>query len=88
MIIVVVYGAYFFKSARKLPKKEQEKLAKLLEMLQKNPFHTQLHAKPLTGKLAGLYSFRITREWRVIFQFLTPDKIQLLYVGYRKEIYK
>jgi len=87
-MITLVYGNHFLKSARKLPKSQQKKLAKLLEIIQKNPFHSQLHTKLLTEKLAGLYSFRITRDWRVIFQFLSPDKIQLIDVAHRKDIYK
>lgn len=87
-MIILVYGTRFFKSARKLPNIQQKKLAKLLEIIQDDPFHSHLHAKPLSGQLSGFYSFRITRDWRVIFQFLSPDKIQLLEVGHRKNIYK
>jgi addiction module RelE/StbE family toxin len=78
----------FLKSARKLPISQQNKLAELLEILQANPFHQKLHTKNLTGPLTGFYSFRITRDWRVIFQFLTPDKIKLIEIGHRKDIYK
>ncbi len=87
-MISLVYSNHFLKSAKKIPKLQQEKLAKLLETVQKNPFHSQFHTKPLSGQLSGLYSFRITRDWRVIFQFLSPDKIQLVEVGHRKDIYK
>ena len=87
-MIEIVYSARFLKLARKLPKAQTEKLAKLLETFQANPFYPTLHTKPLSGQLAGFYSFRITRDWRVIFQFLSPDQIQLLEVGHRKDIYK
>jgi addiction module RelE/StbE family toxin len=87
-MVLVVYTSSFLKSARKLPKAQQNKLTKLLEILQENPFHPQLHSKALTGKLTGFYSFRITREWRVIFQFLAPDKIKLTVIGHRKDIYR
>ncbi|MBI2459523.1 MAG: type II toxin-antitoxin system RelE/ParE family toxin [Parcubacteria group bacterium] len=52
------------------------------------PFHPLLHAKRLSGKLAGLLSFRITRDWRVIFQFNDPETIQLLRVKHRKDVYR
>ena len=42
----------------------------------------------LKGKLAGFYSFRLTREWRVIFLFQDEETIHLIKVGNRKEIYK
>ncbi len=53
-----------------------------------NPYHTQLHTKSLSGELAGIYSFRITRDLRVLFKFLSSDKIILIDVGDRKDIYR
>jgi addiction module RelE/StbE family toxin len=81
------YGDRFTRSTKKLPLKQKEKLAKLLVLLRQNPFDAKLHTKHLTGKLAGLYSLRITRDWRVIFKFLSPSDIQLIDVANRKDIY-
>ena len=87
-MVTLVYSKYFLSQAKKLPKPQQEKLAELLDLLSSNPFHSKLHTKHLTGKLSGLFSFRITRDWRVIFQFLSAEKIKLINIGHRKEIYK
>ena len=87
-MIEIVYGNYFLKSAKKIPKIQQEKLAELLEVLKENPFHRLLHTNLLTGPLIGFYSFRITRDWRVIFQFVAPKHIKLIEIGHRKDIYR
>ncbi len=87
-MIQIVYSEHFLKSAGKLPKNSQEKLAQQLELLRENPFHPLLHTKHMVGQLAGFYSFRITRDWRVIFQFKKPNNIKLIETGHRKEIYK
>lgn len=87
-MIKVVYGNSFVRSARILSKKIQVKLAGLLGALQEDPFCPLLHTKYLSGSLAGLLSFRITRDWRVIFKFLEADIIQLIEVAHRKDIYK
>ena len=87
-MITIVYANPFLKTAKKLPKSQQSKLAQLLKILQENPFDSKLHTKALSGPLTGFYSFRITRDWRVIFQFLTPDKIKLIEIGHRKDIYR
>jgi len=87
-VIAVRSSDRFLKTAAKLPANQQEKLADLLLVLRRNPFDPQLHAKHLTGKLSGLYSFRITRDWRVIFQFLSPQEIQLIDVDHRKDVYR
>ncbi len=87
-MIQLVYHQNFLKSAKELPKFQQEKLAKLFKILQNNPFYPLLHTKRLSGELSGLFSFRITRDWRVIFQFIEPEIIQLLRVKHRKDIYR
>lgn len=84
----IVYSEDFLKSAKTAPKPIQKKLASLLEIFQINPFHSKLHTKPLVGKLKGFYSFRITRDWRVIFIFLNPQTISLIAIAHRKDIYR
>ncbi len=87
-MITIIYGDRFLRSVQKLSKKQQTKLAKLLTIIQENPFDSRLHTKHLSGPLTGLFSFRITRDWRVIFQFLSAEKIKLIDIGHRKEIYR
>lgn len=84
----VVYGNNFLKAVSDLPKKIQIKLDSLISYLTQDPFHPLLHSKPLSGNLAGSYSFRITRDWRVIFIFEEIDIIKLIKVGNRKNIYR
>lgn len=84
----VVFNRNFLKSAKKIPSGEEEKLNRLISLLEENPYHPLLHTKHLTGRLTGYLSFRITRDWRVIFQFLDPQTIQLLRVAHRSEIYR
>ena len=87
-MITLVYGEHFLRSARALPTLQRRKLARLLESLRANPFHPLLHTKRLSGNLAGMFSFRITRDWRVIFQFNDPTTLQLLRVANRKDVYR
>ena len=87
-MIRIVYHENFLRSASDLPSVVQEKLGKLIVYLQDNPYHTLLHTKRLSGSLVGFLSFRITRDWRVIFRFLDPVTIQLLRVKHRKDIYR
>lgn len=84
----IVYSSEFLKSAKRAPKPIQKKLADLLEILSNHPFHPKLHTKPLVGKLKEFYSFRITRDWRVIFIFSNSETISLIEIAHRKDIYK
>ena len=87
-MLKLVYTKHFLKSAKKLPFLIQNNLSGKLEILQENPFHSFLHTKSLTGVLSGFYSFRITRDWRVIFCFIEPKIIKLVEIAHRKDIYR
>lgn len=84
----IIYNDSFLKNVRKLPKNIQKKLSELLEILQGNVFDPRLHSKPLGPPLMGKYSFRITRDWRVVFMFQEHHIIKLLAVDHRSKIYK
>ncbi|MBI3260765.1 type II toxin-antitoxin system RelE/ParE family toxin [Candidatus Berkelbacteria bacterium] len=68
--------------------RRQKKFSLLLEVAQTNPFAPQLHSKKLVGTLTGFCSFRITRDWRVIFRFLDPTTVELVDVAHRRDIYR
>lgn len=87
-MIRVFESAHFAPDVRRLPRPIQIKLAHLLPFFKENPFDPRLHSKPLSEPLRGLFSFRITRDWRVIFKFLSPREILLLRVKHRKDIYR
>src|SRR3989339_682455 len=72
----VVFGKDFLKSAKKLPGAQQRKLADLLLTLSQNCYYPTLHTKPLSDVLTGFYSFRITRDWRVVFLFKIPNMLR------------
>lgn len=84
----VLYDKDFLKDVRRIPGECQQKLSGLLEILQNDPFDPRLHAKPLAAPLQGLFSFRITRDWRVGFKFKTAETIQLLAADGRDKIYQ
>ncbi|MDP3779548.1 MAG: type II toxin-antitoxin system RelE/ParE family toxin [bacterium] len=87
-MITLCYHKNFLVSAKRLPEEHLDKLVRLLIVLQENPFQPLLHTKRLSGPLAGFFSFRITRDWRVIFQFNDPKTIQLLRIRHRKDAYR
>ena len=82
------YTKRFLKSAAKLPKTEQVKLAALLSKLAESPDHPQLHIKKLQPPLADYYSIRINREYRVLLRIVSPEEIILTKVGHRKDVYR
>ncbi len=84
----IVYGDDFIKQAKKLPTTAKKFLSRGLVFLKNNPYDSRLHAKRLSGDLTGFLSFRITRDYRVIFYFLDEETIKLVDVAHRKDIYR
>ena len=88
MAYEISHSKKFLKFSLKLSVQHQKHLALLLELLEENPFNPKLHTKLLSGKLAGFYSFRITREYRVMFRFAPNNIIELVDIAHRKDVYR
>lgn len=84
----LVYDKEFLKDARNLSRDLQMKLDKLLPIFKQNLFDSRLHTKPLSPPLQGIFSFRITRDYRVGFKFLSDHVVRLLAADRRGKIYK
>ena len=84
----LIFSSQFLKSAEKLDNKVKPKLKFSLDVLSENPFDARLQTKSLSGKISGQYSFRLGRDYRVIFKFTSDGAISVLRVGNRKDIYR
>lgn len=81
------YTSHFIKSFKKLPKEIQKLAARQEEIFRSNPDDPRLHSKALKGRLKDLYSFRVTRNYRVLFA-KKEEGVYLFYeIGDRKFIY-
>ncbi len=78
----------FVASAKRLNIKTKVRLNTKLHAFASNPFYSTLHTKPLHGKLDGLHSFRIGRDYRVVFQFLQNKTIALVDIARRDKVYQ
>lgn len=87
-MIEIEYGRDFLHSVKKIPREAQEKLDDLLGILCVNPYDPRLHAKQLAEDMDGYFSFRIMRDWRVLYDFRTHVVIRLLRVKHRKDAYR
>lgn len=76
MTWTVVYTRQAQKDARKLAEAGlKEKVLKLLDILQKNPYQNPPPYEKLVGDLAGAYSRRITVQHRLVYQILDQESM-------------
>ena len=85
----IVYSNEFIKRFNKLPENIQDKFENLESVLKIDPFYPSLHTKSLKGRFKNFYSFRVTRNYRVIFEFDgRRQEIFLHTIQTRQSVYK
>lgn len=75
------------KSLNKLPKSIQNKTDLLIDFLVIDYRDNKLKTKKL-NTIDSLFSFRISQDYRAIFEFVDSQTIKILDIRHRKDIYK
>lgn len=83
----IVYADEFAKQFRKLPPDIQRLYRKQEMIFRVNWRDPRLHVKKLRGEPL-VYSFRVTRAYRVLFLFVAPGAALLATIGHRKDIHQ
>jgi len=81
MITEIHHHSHFKKMANKLPQQIKNKFLNLENIFLNNPFDPQLKTHKLHGKLKDHYSFSVTQDYRVIFEFINPQTVIFLKIG-------
>jgi len=83
----ILFTAKSIQSFKKLPKIIQSKTDALIDLLVIDYRDSRLKTKKL-NTYQSLYSFRITLQYRAIFEFIDSQTIKILDIRHRKDIYK
>ena len=86
-MFTIVYTPEFEKRYRQLPVSVQKKAERREKIFRENPFHPSLKTEKLEPRQREYWSFRLDREYRVIFRFLDNQKIVLITCGHHNWIY-
>ncbi|MBI3541418.1 MAG: type II toxin-antitoxin system RelE/ParE family toxin [Deltaproteobacteria bacterium] len=85
--MIIQYTSHFLKEFKKLPKGIRELAVQQEAIFRADPHDPRLHAKPLKGRLKGFFSFRVTRNYRVLFTWKDKENVLFYEIGDRKFIY-
>lgn len=77
----------FKRTYKKLPQHIQKDFKERIIEFVKDPYYPSLKTHKLKGKYQECLAFRLKDGYRVLFEFTSPDTINLLYVG-PHDIYK
>lgn len=84
----IVVTDEFRRRYRLLPKDIQKKAEKQERLFRQNTFHPSLHTEKLEPRDREVWSFRIDRQYRVLFRFLGNHKVIFMTVGPHNWVYR
>jgi mRNA-degrading endonuclease RelE of RelBE toxin-antitoxin system len=85
--MIILYADEFAKQFRKLPEKTQSAFRTQESIFRKDWRDPRLRIKKLKGHRFS-FSFRVTRNYRVLFVFVEDDTALFATIGDRKNVYR
>lgn len=86
-MLEVLYKPVFTKQYKKLPETLKLEIKERISLFREDPVHPFLKTHKLHGILKNNWSFSVNYKYRIVFQYLSKEKVVLLCVG-DHEIYK
>jgi addiction module RelE/StbE family toxin len=83
----ILISETFRKQLARLPKDIQKKVLKAMRLLAEDPRHPSLQTKPIEGA-PGIYEARVDQRYRMTYERLPQDTLQLRVVGKHEETLK
>jgi Txe/YoeB family toxin of Txe-Axe toxin-antitoxin module len=87
-MIELVVTEEFRRNYEQLPLAIKNKAERQQRVFIENPFHPSLETEKLNPKSREVWSFRIDRQYRIIFRFITGERVLFLTVGRHHWIYR
>lgn len=66
---------------------DQNFLPNVLLFFIEEPFHPSLRTHSLSGNLDGCLALSITYEYRLVFKFISDERVLLLDIGTHEDVY-
>lgn len=85
--MIIAYTREFQKEFHRLSLRTKSLFRKQESIFKQNWKDSRLHTKKLKGDRLT-FSFRITRLYRVLFIFTSPNNALFVTIGHRKDIYR
>lgn len=89
-MIEIAASASFERAYRKRVRGDadlEQRFARMLAVFAQNPHDPRLRTHKLTGELAGLWSFTVAYDCRVVFRFSDSARVVLVDIGTHDEVY-
>lgn len=89
-MIELIWDEGFIRAVKKWQKKHPELIGRFKERMQlfsEHPFHPCLKTHNLSGKLQDYSAFSINYQYRLVFKFISENKVLLITIGTHDDVY-
>jgi len=89
-MIELVWDEAFVRAVKKWQKKHpdlMERFKERLRLFSEQPFDPSLKTHNLSGNLKTYSAFSITYEYRLVFRFISANKVLLIAIGTHDDVY-
>ena len=77
----IYYSSKFQKNFKKIPERIQKEMIKKEKLFRQNPLHPLLKTHRLKGKYEKFYSFSLTYSYRILFEFISDERVGFVNIG-------
>ncbi len=80
-MIHVVYTSGFLRQYDKLPERLKNEAKEKIGLFKENPRHPFLKTHKLKGRMRKYFSFYVSYEYRIVFEYDSKSRVALLWIG-------
>jgi mRNA-degrading endonuclease YafQ of YafQ-DinJ toxin-antitoxin module len=80
--------SHFTRQYKRLPPEIQEIAEAQERVFRAEAFDSRLHTHKFSGRLKDLWAFSVTRDMRIVFEFLEADDVLFHSIGRHEVVYE
>ena len=85
--MAALFHKTFAKKYARLPRRLQIQTDARIALFLKSPDYPQLHVHALKGDRSKQWSFNVTGDYRVVYEYLPDDTVRFLTIGTHSELF-
>lgn len=87
-IATIRVTSHFTRQYKRVPSEIQELAEAQERIFRTDAFDPRLHTHKLSGRLKDLWTFSVTRDIRIVFEFLEADEVLFHSIGRHEVVYE
>jgi mRNA-degrading endonuclease YafQ of YafQ-DinJ toxin-antitoxin module len=87
-IATIRVTSHFTRQYKRVPSEIQELAEAQERIFRADTFDPRLHTHKLSGRLKDLWVFSVTRDIRIVFEFLEADEVLFHSIGRHEVVYE